>query len=230
MTKTTLQFKSVTKDRLFYDRFKYCLGFTMAEANVLRGLNHRWIDARLDQRIEWRELARKRWNSSFEPQGWNEITTQIRADLHAVCQAITEFGCEYKLTVSTHSAWLYTNDPALIDHLRTFRCLTNKNYTQARVNRPKNTVVLKNSLYTNRSYMINVKLTTAEKETLKNFFTNQQEHVRISPSFRHWLYESPYYRLQDYYFVDHNGDTWLTMLGLVRPGLIRKRLEIITAK
>lgn len=227
MTNLNLTFKPVVKDQLFYNCYEYCFGFVLAEANAMRGLKHDQIDSRLDQRIEWREVARKRWQSSFS--GWrinNEITAQIREDLHTVCDLLIPADC--KLVVSTNFGWIYTNDLALVNQLRTTRCLTNKTYTQAIVNRPKNTIRLKNSQYSNRSYFHNIKLTQSEKDTLRNFFANQQEHIRTSPSFTHWLYEAPYLRTQDYYFIDYTGEQWLTMLSLIRPGLIRKTQTIIT--
>lgn len=226
MTNLNLKFKSVVKDQLFYNQYEYCFGFTLAEANVMRGLKHKLIDDRLDQRIEWREIARKRWRSSAVSHGWNEITSQIREDLHSVCDVLSGVDC--KLVVSTHFGWVYTNDINLVDHLRQVKCLRNKTYTQATINRPKNTILLKNSRYSSRSYFYNIKLTVDEKEILKNFFVNQQEYIRTSPSFAHWLYESPYYRIQDYYFIDYTGEQWLTMLSLIRPGLIRKTQTIVT--
>ena len=194
----------------------------------MRGLDHSLIDARLDQRIEWRNNARKRWKASTEGTGWNEITAQIREDLHKVCDTILTSKVDCKLVVSTHFGWLYTNNLELISQLVTFRCLTGKRYTRAVVNRPKNTILLKNSRYSNRSYFAYSKLTAQEKETLKNFFANQKDHIRISPSFAHWLHESPYLRMQDYYFVDYTDQQWLTMLSLIRPGLIRKTQTIVT--
>ena len=230
MTNLNLKFKTVVKDQLFYNRYEYCFGFTLAEANTMRGLSHDLIDSRLDQRIEWREIARKRWRSSVinGAAGWNAITDQIRQDLHLICDKILDSKTDYKLVVSTHFGWIYTNDLELINQLKAIRCLTNKTYTQAVINRPKNTVRLKNSQYSSRSYFVNIKLTAAEKETLKNFFANQQEHIRTSPSFKDWLYEKPYLRTQDYFFIDYTGEQWLTMLGLIRPGLIRKTQTIIT--
>ena len=225
MTNLNLKFKSVVKDQLFYNQYEYCFGFGLAEANVMRGLDHKLIDSRLDQRIEWREVARRRWQSTLSI-GLNPITEQVREDLHTVCNLLVDKTC--KLVVSTNFGWVYTNDLNLIDQLRPVRCLTNKTYTQAVVNRPKNTIRLKNSSHKYRSYFCNIKLTSAEKDNLRNFFVNQQEHVRTSPSFNRWLTEQPYMRTQDYFFIDYTGEQWLTMLALIRPGLIRKTQTIIT--
>lgn len=229
MTNSTLKFKTVVKDRLFYNRYKYCFGFCLAEASALRGpaITHEIIDSRLDQRIKWREISKQRWQTSVLV-GYNEITDEIRQDLHTTHDLIAESNVDCKLIVSSHAGWLYTNDANFINHLQQFRYFFNKTYTEAVVNRPKDTILLKRSQYQHRSYLINVKITSAEKELLKNFFTNQSEHVRTSPSFNEWLYKGPFYRTQDYFFIDYSGEQWLTMLSLIRPGLIRKTLTIIT--
>lgn len=228
MIKSTLKFEPVVKDQLFYDRYEYCFSFNLAEATVLRGLKHDLIDARLDQRIEWREMARKRWRNTIDTMGWNLINDQVRIDLHTVCDIIIESGADCKIAVSHHRGYLYTNDLGLINQLKKLRCLSQMNYTRAVVNRPKNTILLKKSLYTKRSYFIYVKLTNQEKTNIRNFFNNQQEHIRVSPSLHTFLNEKPYLRTMDHYFIDYNDEQWLTMLALIRPGLIRKTQQIVT--
>jgi hypothetical protein len=61
---------------------------------------------------------------------------------------------------------------------------------------------------------------------LKNFFNNQTGHIRPSPALVSW-FDGDYHRTQDYFFVDHSGDSWLVMLALVHSGLIRKTVDII---
>jgi hypothetical protein len=57
-------------------------------------------------------------------------------------------------------------------------------------------------------------------------FLQGQDEVRISPALAEWV-DTPFNRTQDYFFVDYNAETWLTMLSLVRPGLIRKTVQIV---
>lgn len=228
MTASNLKFKNVIKDQLFYDRYEYCFSFNLAEATALRGLRHDLIDERLDQRIEWREIARKRWKNSIDTMGWNQINDQVRADLHTVCDAIVTSGADCKIAVSHYRGYLYTNTVDLIDHLRTFRCLTGMQYSRAVVNRPKNIILLKKSAYSRRSFFHYVKMTQQEKDNLKNFFTNHTEHIRLSPSLNIFITEKPYLRTMDHYFIDYNDEQWLTMLSLIRPGLIRKTQQIVT--
>lgn len=202
------------------------MSFTLAEATALRGLKADLIDARLNQRIEWREMARKRWRGATSGS-WNEITEEIRQDLHTVCQTVLDSSVDCKLVVSTNFGWIYTNDVELIERLQTLRCLSGKAYTRAVVNRPKNTVLLKKSPHQHRAYLHGIKLTAIEKDNLANFFANQREHIRTSPSLTTW-FTGPHQRTQDYFFIDYTSEQWLTMLSLIRPGLIRKTLEIVT--
>jgi hypothetical protein len=88
---------------------------------------------------------------------------------------------------------------------------------------------LKNPIHNFRSYFNTTKLTANEKNILTNFLNNQKEYARISPALTEWCTNN-FYRTQDYFFVDHNEMSWLTMLSLVRSGLIRKTMQIIQAK
>ena len=51
-----LPFKLTAKDRLFYGRFEYSLGFYLPEANCLRELDHERIDINIDRRREYQEM------------------------------------------------------------------------------------------------------------------------------------------------------------------------------
>ena len=96
------------------------------------------------------------------------------------------------------------------------------------INRPQNTIYLKNPQHQFRSYFKITKLTQDQKTHLTGFLLNQHT-VRLSPALDEWIV-GPFNRTQDYFFVDHNEMSWLTMLGLVRPGLIRKTQHIIQTK
>jgi len=233
LTKTIQLFKSVFKDRLFYNRFEYSIGFYLQEVSCLRELNHAYIDTMIQRRIAWREVAQQRWHKS------NNITTNILArrrreiskdtiqDLHEIADLLLSTGADFKLVVSANHAHVYTNDLALIDQLSNLPSLEQKYYSRAIVTRPRDTIRLKNPLHQFRSYFKSVKLINEHHLYLKNFLTSQPD-IRVSPAFQNWL-EGVFNRTQDYFFVDHDSMQWLTMLGLVRPGLIRKTMQIIPA-
>jgi hypothetical protein len=233
---TILQFKTVKKDRLYYDRFEYCLGFHLDEVSCLRILDHDHIDHVIANRKQWREIAQQRWLNGRQKHGISlsrqyhrEITEKTVADLHGLASALINTASEFKLVASANQGYVYSNDLSLISQLDCRPELTNKTYTQAQISRPKNTIQLKCPQHAYRSYMQMTKLTGQQKQQLIDFFHNQQDQVRLSPALKSWISQS-FNRTQDYFFVDHNSLSWLTMLSLVQPGIVRKTMHIISTK
>jgi hypothetical protein len=235
LTQSTPKFNPVSKDRLFYDRFEYNIGFYLDEVSCLRDLSHDSIDYTVQRRKEWREIARARWANIPQKNqlgfggNWTEITETTVEDLHALSEMLLTAPKEFKLVVSVNQAHVYTNDLILINRLDRMPQLRYKTYSQAVVNRPKNTIRLKNPKHQLRSYFRLVNLTAQQRDQLAAFLENQQAHVRLCPALKEWA-ALPFTRLQDYFFVDHDTLTWLTMLNLVVPGVTRKTMHIIPAK
>ena len=231
---TNLEFKSVTKDRLFYSRFQYCLGFSLDEVTCLRELDHTNIDDLIQRRKQWQEVAQQRWingrqNTTILRRRWKDITEKTVTDLHSVADVLVATKAEFKLVVSVHQGYVYTNDLDLLAKLDGMPELTCKTYTQAQIDRPENTIRLKKSNYNFRSYFRARHLSAQEKQQLVNFLNTQQDFIRTSPAMMQWVQE-PFTRLQDYYFVDHDSPQWLTLISLVCPGIIRKTMQILTDK
>jgi hypothetical protein len=235
LTNPALRFKTVGKDRLFYDQFEYCIGFYLDEVSVLRELDHARIDDLIQRRKAWREVAQQRWLTGQRPHStiisrrWRDITDQTQADLHSLAAMLLTTVASYKLVVSVNQGYVYTSDLSLIDQLDRMPELSLKTYARAEIVRAKNTVQLKNPRHEYRTYFRAIKLSAAEKQVLIAFLQNQQGHIRMSPGLKNWVNDS-FTRTQDYFFVDHNTQSWLSMLSLVRPGITRKTLQIIPAK
>lgn len=190
----------------------------------------------IDRRKQWREVAHQRWTTfsnkhnaqqAISIHQGNEITAEVEQNLYDFADTLRNSGVEFKLVVSTDYGWVYTSDLGLIDQLASMRMLTGKKYSEAVIARPKNTIKLQNPQHQFRSYFKITKITNQQKDNLINFLNNQQPSVRISPALQDWI-NSVYHRTQDYFFVDHNEMSWLTMLSLVHPGIIRKTQTIIT--
>ena len=225
-----LKFKPIIKDRLFYDRYQYNISFQIDEASCLRELDHKYIDMMLDRRKAWREVAQQR-RSRVSPQTIvtrrrKEITDKTVKDLHTIADALLTAGVDFKLVVSVETAWVYTNNIDLIKQLDQLDCLTKKTYTQAQINRPKNTIRLKNPEHKHRGYFKRLKLTLDQKNQLINFFINQTGYVRLSPALVIWC-DGQFLRTQDYFFIDYNEESWAVMLALIHPGLLRKTVDLI---
>ena len=233
LTNQIRQFKSVVKDRLFYNRFEYAISFTLDEASCLRDLSHKEIDRTIERRKEWRSIAMQRWQVAGQVlrshnilgRRQKDITDETVENLHTIAEILLTAFVDFKLVVSGNQGHVYANDMRLIDQINQLSFLTGKCYSQAVVNRPQNTVQLKNPKHQLRSYFKITKLTYDQKTQLTGFLLNQHT-VRLSPALDEWIV-GPFNRTQDYFFIDHDEMSWLTMLGLVRPGLIRKTMQII---
>lgn len=238
MINSNPKFKPVSKDRWFYDRFELCVSFELTEATILRdGLNHAEIDQQVSRRKVWREAARIRWKQFGgipNRHGWrrrwtDDITDETVANLHDISNFLQSVTVPYKMVISMDQVWFYSNDPSVISQLTALPYLTNLNYTQAVIERPKDTVKLQRSKYQYRSYFKAINMTLMQQDQLIDFLLNQKQHIRLSPGLAIWV-EHPLRRTQDYFFVDHDNEQWVTMLSLVVPGLIRKTMHIIPAK
>jgi hypothetical protein len=209
----------------------------MDEASALRDLSHEEIDRTIERRREWRSIAMQRWHKTGQILGKQhnilgqrrkDITDTTVKNLHTLAEVLLTTSTDFKLVVSANQGHVYTNDLALIDQLDQLNGLEHKSYSQANITRPRNTIQLKNPRHQFRSYFKIIKLTTEQKTHLTGFLLNQQT-VRLSPALDEWIV-GPFNRTQDYFFVDHDEMSWLTMLGLVRPSLIRKTMQIIPTK
>ena len=234
LTNSNLKFKRTIKDRLFYDLYQYSVSFHLDEVSALRELNHQYIDVIIERRRQWREISLQRWtnavqsNKNIVTRRAKDITNENVENLHALTDVLLRGRVEFKLVTSVSSAWVYTNDVHLLETLDKLDFLVWKTYSEAVVDRPKNTIKLKDPKHRYRSYLKCVKLTDEEKTHLCNFFANQQGHARISPALLKWMDER-WHRTQDYFFIDHDDESWLVMLSLIKPNMIRKTVELIAA-
>jgi hypothetical protein len=218
---SNLKFNPVLKDRLFYNQFEYAVGFGLPEVNALRPkLTHESIEAVLSRRRLYWEKHR-----SIHKK-------ETLANLFQFCDFLLDIEDEYKI-VYYYGQWatLYTNNLALLDQIDALDYVTQKTYSQAVINRPKDTVLLKQSDHSRRSYFCEGAISEHDKQALTNFLINQKDHIRVSPGLQNWLRRGKIHDyVMHYFYIDHSDDQWITMLSLVRPGLIRKTMPILQDK
>ena len=221
-----LPFKSVPSDRLFYDHWQYCISFRLDEVNCLRySLDAEKIDELLTRREMWRERVRQRWPQNNFVRPHSPITDGTRETLHAFADFLKLATDPYKIVISVNQCWIYSNSTNFLERINRLPFVKNTKFTESVIVRPRNTIVLKNPQYRHRSYFRKVKLIEPERQQIMAFLQGQ-DNVRVSPALKQWM-STPFNRTQDYFFVDYDSESWLTMLGLVRPGLIRKTVEIV---
>lgn len=239
MTKK-IDYKLVNRDRLFYDKYEYCAAFTLAEANALDELDHVHIDYILRRRDEWRHDYQHQWSSVYTSgttltadidhflNRWAPITKETYRDLHNIADFLLLQKADYRLVTTSNTGRIYTNDPDFVKKINKRPELHDKVFTRAHVTRPRGTIALKKPIHTHRSYFKYTALTQAEKDRISKFLQLNAESIRPSPSVSWWLTKHGF-ALQDHWFIDHDGDSWLMMLSLIKPGIVRKTLDIIQA-
>ena len=219
-------FKPVASDRLFYDHWQYCIRFRLAEVNCLRySLDIDKIDELLTRREVWRERVRQRWPQNNFVRPHSPITDTTREILYAFADFLKCTTEPYKMVISVNQCWIYSNSTNLLERIDRLPFVNNSKFTQSVIVRPRNTVAVRHPRHQYRSYFRATKLTDQEKDRILSFLQGQGD-VRVSPALKDWI-ATPFNRTQDYFFVDYNAESWLTMLSLVRPGLIRKTVQIV---
>jgi hypothetical protein len=131
----------------------------------------------------------------------------------------------YKLVNYGQCAFLYSNNPIWLSQISLLPGIKRPKLTKAVVSRPRDTVILKNSDYSKRTYFKDIVLTKSEKLSVIAFLKQQQD-IRLSPGFTKWVVSNNLYIMR-HMFIDHNHMALLTMLGLVCSKLVRKTVDII---
>jgi signal peptidase I len=183
------------------------------------------IDELLTRREIWRDRVRQRWPQNNFVRPHSPITDGTRETLHAFADFLKLATVPYKMVISVNQCWIYSNDTIFLERIERLPFVNSAKFTESVIVRPRNTVVLKNPQHNYRSYFRTTKLNGDEKQRILSFLQGQAD-VRISPALTEWI-ATPFNRTQDYFFVDYNTETWLTMLALIRPGLIRKTVQIV---
>lgn len=219
---SSLKFKQVTKDKLFYNVFNYVVRFTLLELSCLRHLDHQMADDILTARAKWRKNIR----ASFGID--KTITQENRDNLHKLLDEILAIKSDYKFVISHNTGYIYTNDLKVLDKFYNLDYVKRQQCSQAVVNRPLDTIKRKNPQHLHRSYLRFTKTSELERKSLLSFLQAQGKDVKISPAFNKFLHQD--YKLTlDHYFIDYNDPGIIVMLSLIKPNLIRKTLAIIKA-
>jgi hypothetical protein len=196
----------------------------LREAACLRRLDHASIDHVVSVRREWVGRLNDYYSAN------RAITDDVVKNLHDMCDVLTHTDHQHKVIVEHNHVRVYTNEPELFAEITSAVAgLVYPTYTQAVVDRPRNTICLKQSPYSHRTYLRSVVVTEQQKRSISNLLTKQQG-IRLSPGLKDWTLHMNWRTwTESYYFVDHTDTGWMTMLSLVYPGLIKNTIQIVKA-
>jgi hypothetical protein len=196
----------------------------LREAGCLRTLDHSSINHTVNIRRLWIDRSPDYYSAN------RAITDDMVQNLHAMCDVLTNTQHQRKLIVESDLVRVYANNSQLFnDVTQAVPALYSVKYTRAVIDRPRNSVKLKESAYTHRTYLRSVTTTEQQKRSICQFLQNQ-DTIRLSPGLKTWvMYPNWRTWIDSYYFVDHNDTAWMTMLSLIYPGLIKNTIQIVKA-
>ena len=218
-----------SRSQPWHGRYDHCVRFIMPEASVLRYLDAKRIDKIIAWRREWGRKVMSNPGSWVHAWAKADITDQQVANLHAMCDFLVNDARPRKLMISSDVVHLYTTDATLVQDVMALPYVQNAVHRQVHVQGRPNTVLLKHPRHAWRSYFRQQLITAEQKHNLIKFLT-VQANVRLSPSMKWFLTSSHQTRIFDYFFVDHDDSSLLTMLALIMPGLVRRTLPISADK
>jgi len=221
------QVQPSNSDRLFFDRYRWVLNFRLPGIYFLRGLKLESPEA-LETRIKQRHAQ---WLFYSEKYRTRAVSFDIDKII-ALAKFLLPHMADSKLTVSQYWGYLYCNDFSVIESIADEFSVPVKYVKEAVITRAKNTVVLRHSDYTLRSYFRERLTSVDTAKHIQDYLTCQPD-VRISSALSAFLAHGPAnYRgsclFQRYYFFDHNSDATVTMFNLIAPGLIRQTVPVLT--
>jgi hypothetical protein len=165
------------------------------------------------------------WRNGWEPV---RITDQDVRALHAMCDFLTVDTTPRKIMIQDNHIYVYANDAVLYQRILDQGLAALNELSEVRLTGVPNTVHLRHSDHSLRSYFRGRKLDAATAQSVRHWLSAQQS-VRLSPSLGYWC-ENDSRWLYTYYFMDHDSGSTVDMLQIIAPGIVRCTLPIVTDK
>lgn len=228
---TVLNSTPISRTALWHGQWRYCGRFHLPECHALRRLDHDWIDRVISVRRQWGRRPSVNHGGSWRLRdGWEPltITEQEVSALHAMCDFLTSHATPRKIMIANDNLYVYANDLGIYQDIQDLGLASVSALHEVILTGTPNTVRLRRSEHTFRSYFRGRKLTASCAVSVRRWL-RAQESVRLSPSLLTWCdHDSGW--LSPHYFLDHDGVSTVDMLHLISPGVIRCTLPIITDK
>lgn len=206
----------------WFGRYSLCGHLQVRWAYALRGLDHAHIDRVIDYRRQWTDI-RINHGGSWRSESSAGIGIPQQDDLHSLCDfLLTE--TDRKLVVESDRVSVYTNNHNFLERLARFPVGRFLWIAEIELAGEPGAVNLRSSTYQWRTYFRTQQIENQQRHSLRSYLDSQPD-IRIGPSLRYAL-DNEYQKLHDFHFIDHNDHAVITMMSLIRPGLIRKTLPI----
>lgn len=213
------QCKILSRDRLFYEQFEYCLHFRLKSVNLLRQRDL----VKMDQWIE----RRNGWSLRYAGQRYDIITAEDRQNLVDMHHRLTQLTQGHKCIFSMHWAYIYASDlnqlAAVIDGAQGVSQLR---LTRVEVNRPRDVVLTKHAPHPYRTYFRERMFRDRDQGEKFVRFLQRQSNLHMSRSLDKATRYDKFFYLQRHHYVEHDHHQDTMVLALHSPGLIRKTCPV----
>jgi len=230
---TQYTIKTESRDRLYYDKFQYSFHFKQTEIFALRGFPEPQAMMKfIDRRKSWMKTLinyRHKQDDYFNVQSIENLLTTR--------ELLLNHPREFKMTVSGDWAIIYTDDLNLVDRVSRLPYVTFSGYIkQAKVDRPRDIVVVQKPQYRYRTFLRERKMKPEFRAQLLNWVESQnyqgQAYVRPSKVLLEWLKnKSPNWRsdwCMRHFYIEHDDLQYETMISMIVPGFVRKTMNVIS--
>jgi hypothetical protein len=226
---TALTSTKVNRATPWHGQWRLCGRFYLPECHALRRLDHDWIDRVIRTRRVWGQRPLLNlggsWRNGWEPVRISEQDVMV---LHAMCDFLLTDITPRKIMIRDNHLYVYANDPAIYQRILDHGLARLTQLSEMQFQGIPNTVHLRRSDHSLRSYLRGRKLDAVLAESVRKWLT-AQESAKLSPSLRYWC-ENQGTWLYTYYFLDHDDMATVNMLQILAPGIIRCTMPIVTDK
>lgn len=221
--------KTEKRNRLYHDRFRYALNFTLSDIYMIRELPGAeklqfWIDRRFE--------SQRKNNREF----YGQMTQEKAAALHGMQNFLLGLEHPFKFMVSFEQGWVYTSSLKELEELYHFLADDKIYYTwkarnirEAIVVGRTDVIALRKPKYSIRMYLRDRKVVDEQREQLSAWLENHAQNLAASKGLDSWLHaytwRSSY--MQRYFYIDCNDSAYQTLFAMTFPGLFRKAVPIV---
>lgn len=224
--------KTRNSDRLFFDRYCFCLKFYMPEVSSLRDYHKSDIELwqlmdRVDELLDIRERF-----DIYKMYGLRRPTLpktyygkEHRSNLKDLAEILYNNRSNIKFVITGSWAYVYSNDLEYLKQVSQLNYLRCTDFREIKVNRPKDTIGLRKVSHKFRIYFSDLWVTPEQKQSIVAFLTSQED-IRLSPGLKSWCHNLHFWT-QRSHFVDYNTESFPLAIQLINPRIIRKKFQIV---
>ena len=220
------QIQCEPRSALYFGQYEYVVNLPCTDAWVMRDLDRQVIEEKIAQRVSHASNRGKPWD-----------TADLRKTVMRIVDTLETLKSKFMhRSFGWQALHVYTND---LDDVNTLMTAFNNNVTvkQAAVVYPSGVIMLATEpKYPFRTYFRDRHMSTAKKQALWAWISNQTPDLEASPATKKWFEDNggykPYWVVgrsewcRGHYYIEHTDLKHLTMMAMVMPGVTRKTVQV----